>query len=188
MARHEGEGRLPRTGGRSRPPQPLPWLGGCLSYRSWALSPHHPVHWSQSGPGAFASPPHWCRGAEDAAPWFPPCPLQAGVLLCRGSGQSHRGAPWVLQVPPHSPDQQLLQPAGRLGHAGRAGEWRQAGGRTAAVPVVLRGAAGARKTPLAARTFSLLSARRVWRALGNATGPTAPSCARGCATWGLSSL
>lgn len=163
----------PGTDGHSRPIHSLrPVSGNCLS-------PSRPVHWSQSSPEGFASPLCWVQRREEATSRFPP--TASWVLLCHGAGLNHLGASWVLQVPPYGTNQQLLQPAGRLGHAGGAGERCCAGRGAPAVPVGFGGAVGP-------RTFSLFSAHRVWRPLGSATGLTVPSCARGCVTWGLSSL
>ena len=169
----------PGTDGRSRPTHSLrPSSGAACSAR---LGPCLPITLS-AGQKAALGDLHplcaGCRGVRMPHPGFPA--PRAGVLLCRGPGRTRLGAPWVLQVPSHGTDQQLLQPAGRLGHAGGAGERHWAGSGAPAVLVGFGGAVGA-------RTFSLLSAHRVWRALGSATGPTAPSCARGCVTWGSSS-
>ena len=53
------------------PPHPSPQHGGCLPCRARALSPHHPAHWWQSGPGGFAPPLCWVKRKEDSTPQFP---------------------------------------------------------------------------------------------------------------------
>lgn len=126
----------PRTDGRSRPPaaftlfQVLPALRGSgpvSALPCWLVTKR---------PQGICSPPALAAGEGAHC-----TPLPPRCELC----QMRPAAPWVLQVPPHSANQQLLQPAGRLGRAGRAGERCQAGRGAPAVPVGLGGAVGARR-------------------------------------------
>lgn len=98
-------------------------------------------------------PPLWVPSAGAAEPCHPsPSPAllaesgasPGGFARAALRGLSPPGCCWVLQVPPHSTHQQLLQPAGGLGHAGGDGEQRGTGHRV--IPAPWQGLGGATGT------------------------------------------
>ncbi|NWU44879.1 SPYA protein, partial [Hylia prasina] len=56
------------------------------------------------------------------------------------------------------------------------------------IDVLYSGSQKVLNAPPGSAPISFSERARVWRAHGSDTGPTAPSCARGCLTWGSSSL
>lgn len=176
MVSREGEGRLSQDTWMQSPPlQPSPCFGTCPPCDARALSPHCPAGWSQSGPGEFATPPHWLQGRERTAPRSPTAASSAKCTqLPLGFCRYHHTAPINSFF---SLREGLAMLAELVSGAGQAGGTGSAGGAW--------GSGGCQEVE---GTFCvLLSAHRVWRARGNATGPAVPSCARVCGTWGLSS-